>query len=174
MDPVLKFPKVNGDDTRDINQLLPTIRLLVLAALYECKELGYFLGISETWRNPVAQHRDFISGKSKLDSGFGTHEYRVSVDTFTVLKKHKESYHKPTMLAASKVFKKWGAIWGGDWDNDGDLKDNKFNDWPHYQFVTLEEQKILYKLKKPELIEKWLQKKFTKQLAIIKKEGKIK
>jgi peptidoglycan L-alanyl-D-glutamate endopeptidase CwlK len=27
--------------------------------------------------------------------------------------------------------------WGGDWDRDWDLKDNKFNDYPHFEIVDL-------------------------------------
>lgn len=25
--------------------------------------------------------------------------------------------------------------WGGDWDRDWDLTDNRFNDWPHFELV---------------------------------------
>jgi len=25
--------------------------------------------------------------------------------------------------------------WGGDWDRDWDVADNRFNDWPHFEIV---------------------------------------
>lgn len=26
--------------------------------------------------------------------------------------------------------------WGGDWDRDWDVADNRFNDWPHFEIVA--------------------------------------
>ena len=45
------------------------------------------------------------------------------------------------VIATAKRLKEEGKIthyirWGGDWDKDLDLKDNKFQDYPHYELVN--------------------------------------
>ena len=44
------------------------------------------------------------------------------------------------VLGIAKMLKDYGAIehdirWGGDWDRDTELKDNKFNDMPHFEII---------------------------------------
>lgn len=168
----MNFPEVKGEVTRDVNQLLPTVVILTLAALYECKRRGIPVLLSQTWRSEKAQHQDYLSGKSKVDGLKGMHPNRVAEDMYTDPKRTGgKLYHEPSLQAAANVFKSFGATWGGDWDNDGRTDDEKFRDWPHIQWVSVEEQKIIYQLKTSEAIESWLRKKYAPTLVKIKKSG---
>ena len=128
----------------------------------------------EVQRTNAAQRRDFLNGRSQLDAGESMHQWHSAFDIYTDPKKTGgKSYHRPTLQAAAGVFKSYGMIWGGDWDNDGDLTDNKFDDWPHFQFVTLAEQEKIRKMTYDQ-IEAFYQKKFKTILSKIAAKNKKK
>jgi len=41
------------------------------------------------------------------------------------------------VFQACAILKGYKTIWGGDWDNDGNLLDQKFNDLPHHELVRI-------------------------------------
>ena len=51
-------------------------------------------------------------------------------------------YFAGFVMSTAKRLKKEGRIshdlrWGGDWDKDTELKDNKFQDYPHFELIKL-------------------------------------
>lgn len=168
------FPKMTGDSSRDTRQLYPTCQIILLAAMADCVRRGIPIMCGEIQRSNAAQHRDFLNHLSKLDAGMSMHQRHSAVDTFTNPKKTGgATYHRPTLKAAAMVFKSYGVIWGGDWDNDGDLTDNKFDDWPHFQFCTLAEQDDIRKMTDDQC-EAFYKKKFAAVLKRIEQEKKKK
>ena len=161
------FPKLTSDSSRDIKQLFPTCQIILLAALKECETKKIPIMIGEIQRSNAAQHRDFLNHRSKLDSGMSMHQWHSAFDTYTDPKRTGgKLYHEPTLASAAKVFKTYGIIWGGDWDNDGDRTDQHFDDTPHFQFVTVEEQAVIRKMTYDQ-IEAFYQKKYATVLKKI-------
>ena len=56
---------------------------------------------------------------------------------------HQDHFYKfaEVVLAKAKELK-IRIRWGGDWDGDGDFKDQKFNDLSHYELLSTEKEII--------------------------------
>lgn len=77
-----------------------------------------------------------------LKGGIHWHEETIISQGFTEkeAKKIVEMYHRQMVFFAATVVecaRSMGIIirWGGDWDRDWSLMDNRFNDYPHFEFV---------------------------------------
>ncbi len=100
--------------------------------------------IIEGTRDEETQNRYFNEGKSKIKYPNGKHNSTPSMAVDVV--PYPEGYGdvKKMILLAGYVMciteqlYREGKIehkirWGGDWDSDKDLKDQTFNDYPHYE-----------------------------------------
>lgn len=141
----MKFVTVKSFPSRDIDQLLPTVREQAMLALSECKKRGIDIFVTQTYRSSDYQHKLFKEGKTRLDGGKGMHEFRVALD---IACNGKELYNKATLQAAASIFKKYGFIWGGDWTG--------FVDMPHFQYCTLVQQNKIRTLKNDDEREAYL------------------
>lgn len=98
--------------------------------------------ITEGQRGQKEQHEAFINGFSKVDWPNGKHNDYPS-DAIDAAP-HPWNYKKPD-LNRLRVFAGFvlgvgaaqGIIlrWGGDWDRDFDLSDEKWRDMYHFEFV---------------------------------------
>lgn len=91
-------------------------------------------------RNEIEQNKAFDEGKSKLIFPFSLHNKKPSLaidlcpypidwndmQRFTYLAGHIQG------VALANGIK---LRWGGNWERDNDLKNNKFNDLPHFELV---------------------------------------
>lgn len=152
------FPVYKGNH-RDVNQLQPLALESLKLVLAECVKRGIQIFVYWAFRSAAEQHQEFLEGHSKLDSGHSMHEFRLAVDVGC---KGKDLYNQKTLLAAAAIFKSHNWLWGGDWDNDGKTEDEIFRDWAHFQFVSIAEQKTIYKLKTPQAINDYLVKRGKK------------
>ena len=96
--------------------------------------------IIEGHRGEAAQHLAFVTGKSKLDWPKGNHNSKpskaVDVSPFPVdWSDSKRFYYFAgfVMGVAAKMGLK--IRWGGDWDQDTEVKDNTFNDLVHFEVL---------------------------------------
>lgn len=90
------------------------------------------------FRDKDAQNEAFNTGKSKKQWPYGEHNktpsLAVDVVPFPIDWKDTDSmrYFAGFVKGVAAVM---GITirWGGDWDNDTDLKDQTFNDFPHFE-----------------------------------------
>ena len=94
--------------------------------------------VIEGHRGQEAQHAAFVSGKSQLDWPNGNHNAvpskAVDVVPYPVDWNDRE---RMTYFAGfvRGIAKSMGIDirWGGDWNEDTQVKDNKFDDLPHFE-----------------------------------------
>lgn len=117
-------------------ELHPFLQQLVDEAI---KEIDFV--ILDAQRGRAEQEKAFRGGFSKAKFGQSAHNYipAVALDIcpFPI---DFNNLDKPNgFKAIAKVFmriakeKKLPVRWGGDWDMDGDWKDEKFLDWGHFE-----------------------------------------
>lgn len=96
---------------------------------------GYNVLIYETIRTQAQQNVNVRNGKSKTYRSY--HLVGQALDFVFVDAKGNalwsvSDYTK--RMAAIRAAKSVGFTWGGDWDNDGDWRDETFLDSPHLQY----------------------------------------
>jgi peptidoglycan LD-endopeptidase CwlK len=89
-------------------------------------------------RGEEEQHIAFAQGRSKLDWPDSKHNGLPSKAVDAAPYPVDWNDAKRFYLFAGFVLgtaKQMGVNlrWGGDWDRDWDLSDNRFNDWPHFE-----------------------------------------
>lgn len=111
--------------------------------------------VSEGFRNQVDQDKAFSEGKSEKKWPNGKHNknpsmavdvYPCPVELATKDKREQEiykikmAYFAGEVKAISRYLKQMGkishtVIWGCDWDDDNDLKEHTFFDFPHFELI---------------------------------------
>jgi peptidoglycan L-alanyl-D-glutamate endopeptidase CwlK len=128
--------KLNTCDPRLIKVFLEVVKH------YDCM-------IIEGHRNQAAQHAAFVAGNSQLDWPNGNHNKMPSRavdagpyplefpqekdDARTKQKKIMQFCYFAGFVVATGKSMGIDIRWGGDWDQDYDLKDNKFDDLVHFE-----------------------------------------
>jgi len=106
-------------------------------------------------RNQKDQDAAFTAGKSKLKFPNGKHNSNpsmaVDVAPFPIVwDNHKRFYwFGGYVMGIAEILLQHGIIthkvrYGGDWDGDGDITDQKFNDLLHFELVTPSKPNVLY------------------------------
>jgi len=107
--------------------------------------------IFEGHRNRRRQNEFFRQGKSRVKWPDGKHNVMPSmaVDAGPWLEKKGIPWDKPKQFYffAGKVRAKARELgiqvrWGGDWDGDGDVTDQQFNDLPHWELLSTEKMEV--------------------------------
>lgn len=94
--------------------------------------------IIEGHRGEAAQHLAFVTGKSKLDWPNGNHNAKpskaVDVAPFPVdWTDQKRFYFFAGYVKGVAAEMGLNIRWGGDWNQDTQVKDNTFNDLVHFE-----------------------------------------
>jgi len=103
--------------------------------------------ILEGHRNEDDQNRYYDEGKSQLVWPQSKHNKSPSMAVDVVPYPidwdglNRFRYFAGYVMGVSDMLHAQGMIshrvrWGGDWDRDTQLKDNSFNDMPHFELVT--------------------------------------
>lgn len=107
--------------------------------------------VIEGHRTRRRQNELYRQGKSKVKWPDGKHNVMPSMaaDVAPWLKKKGIPWDesKQFYFFAGKVKAKALALgiqvrWGGDWDGDGDVTDQQFNDLPHWELVSTEKKEV--------------------------------
>lgn len=102
--------------------------------------------ILDAQRGEVAQEKAFREHHTKVHFGESAHNWFPAL-AFDVVPDHNPALKIrdirwgdiASFLELAKIIKKIAAeegvplTWGGDWDGDGDRRDQKFDDFPHWQ-----------------------------------------
>jgi peptidoglycan L-alanyl-D-glutamate endopeptidase CwlK len=96
--------------------------------------------VIEGYRGPEEQHEAFINGKSKLDWPNGKHNKlpSLAVDVAPCSIDFNDIHRIYCFAGFVLGIAKMMGIkirWGGDWDSDTEVKDNKFNDLVHFEVI---------------------------------------
>lgn len=94
--------------------------------------------VTEGHRGQEAQHEAFTTGKSKLDWPNGNHNSNpsraVDVYPFPVdMNDTRRFYYFAGYVKGVAAALGIKIRWGGDWNKDTQVKDNKFNDLVHFE-----------------------------------------
>jgi peptidoglycan L-alanyl-D-glutamate endopeptidase CwlK len=97
--------------------------------------------IIEGHRGEKRQNELFYQGKSKLKWPDGKHNAfpsdAVDIAPYPLDWNDTASFHKLAVdVLKAAVLEGVPIRWGGDWDGDGDTKDQKFNDLVHFERKT--------------------------------------
>ncbi len=104
--------------------------------------IGPDFSIVEGFRNQQLQHRDYLTGKSKLDWPHGNHNHSPSraFDFSPYPEDWSEGQlpHARFALIAGIMFACAKQLnikirWGVDWNRNFDLRDEHFLDWGHIE-----------------------------------------
>jgi hypothetical protein len=150
---------------RDMNHLVPAFRALMDLHLQHLRDDGHDPRVHETLRGKARAAWLVLRGKSRARGGLSMHCFGVACDV--ICGRHKWSCHKfgcDFYEAQGRVAKAVGLVWGGDWDGDGDTKDQSFDDRPHLQAVPLRLQAAIRKMR-PELINDFVAQYLASKMA---------
>jgi peptidoglycan L-alanyl-D-glutamate endopeptidase CwlK len=93
-------------------------------------------------RTPEEQNQLFKDGYSKCDGHekLSKHQFGEAVDLQvyvggTAVQSEKMQCIVAGVIASCALELGITLRWGGDWDQDGDIRDNKFNDLYHFELV---------------------------------------
>lgn len=100
--------------------------------------------VIEGHRGEVEQNEAYRTGKSKAKWGQSKHNKQPSLAADVMPYPinwndlNRMRYFAGFVVGISKMMKDRGIIdhdlrWGGDWDRDTEVKDNKFQDLPHFE-----------------------------------------
>ena len=109
-----------------------------LVALFQ-EVVKYFdCSVLEGYRGEEKQNKYFNEGKSKLKYPEGRHNKKpsnaVDVVPYPVDWNDREQMSYFAGFVKGVAYKMGIPIrWGGDWNNNNDLKDNNFDDLPHFE-----------------------------------------
>lgn len=117
--------RLKGVDTRLVNVLNELIKIMDVT-------------IIEGVRSKEKQQEYFKDGKSKIDgvTKKGMHQLGKAVDLAPYpvdWKNTKRFYYMGGMLRGISKQLNIKVRWGGDWDSDGKIKDQTFNDLVHIE-----------------------------------------
>lgn len=128
---------------RSLNKLVTCHQDLILIAHEAIKEIDF--SVICGYRGEHEQNQAYRLGNSKLKYPQSKHNKKPSM-AFDLMpyppNKRAQAFHDlaQVILRISEDLRETGKIkhkvrWGGDWDMDGDLKDNKFNDLYHFELI---------------------------------------
>lgn len=127
------MPKFSARSLKARAELHPTLQTLVDEAI---KEIDFV--ILDAQRGRAEQEKAFKGGFSKARFGQSAHNYIPAV-ALDIVPYPIDFNNIEGFKAIAKTFmkiakaKKLPVRWGGDWDMDGDWKDEKFLDWGHFE-----------------------------------------
>ena len=129
------MPKYSEKSKENLSQCNEKLQMVFnkVVEYYDCT-------IIKGHRNQEEQHRAFLSGNSKLDWPHGKHNRTPSdacdAAPYPVNYSDIKGLHFFAGFVIAIALSMGVKLrWGGDWDGDFDLKDNKFNDLVHFETI---------------------------------------
>ena len=133
------MPNFSKRSLASFNTVHPKLQKILIEAI---KRTDFC--ILEGHRDKETQDMYFKNGRSKLKWPNGEHNKMpsraVDVCPFPI-----DFTNRDAFIALASVMKEEAERlgikirWGGDWDNDGDWKDERFSDMPHFELAKDEE-----------------------------------
>ena len=120
-------------------ELETDLQWLCNTLLYEVADISLICG----FRNEEDQNEAFSEGRSKVQWPNGKHNqlpsYAVDLQPYPLPERKEKLWASLAYIAgrAIEIGKRRGlkVRWGGDWDGDGDLTDQNFDDLYHIEII---------------------------------------
>lgn len=122
---------------QNINKLADNTKIATLKWYQYCIDNEFQILIYETIRTVEQQKQNVANGASQTMKSYhivGQALDFVFVDSNGSALWSVNEYVKKEHIKAINYAKSLGFTWGGDWDNDGNWRDETFLDSPHLQF----------------------------------------
>lgn len=119
---------------------LPALLEVERKAVKRFKRLGVPMFALCVMRSHAEQREAFARGKSNAQPGQSPHQYGLAFDLIHGVKAY-ELTDRQWLLVKHIVFEVAQSCgvklrWGGDWDGDGDIYDNKLFDPAHFEIAN--------------------------------------
>lgn len=129
--------------SRSSNKQLRTVRPELRRIFREVLLRGYDHAILEGHRSQHDQHEKFIGDLSGVDWPNSKHnatpsnavDVRPYIPSLGYPEDHKYFYRFAGQVEAIAQNMGYKLRWGGDWDSDRDMDDQRFNDLFHFEYV---------------------------------------
>jgi peptidoglycan L-alanyl-D-glutamate endopeptidase CwlK len=135
------MPEFSQSSLDQLSSCHPDLQTLFSEVIkhFDCK-------VIEGHRNEEKQNKAFAEGKSKLMWPHGKHNKLPSMAVDVVPcpidwnDRERMTYFSGWVMGIARLLKDQGRIshnvrWGNDWNNDTQVKDNNFDDLPHFELV---------------------------------------
>ena len=129
-----KFGKKSKEKLDTVEDKLANLATAVLAHVD--------IGVLEGYRNKATQNEYYREGKSKLEYPLSKHNSypSIAIDLGVYVNGRltwdpKYYYQLAGFMLAYAEMQGISIRWGGDWDMDGDLGDQTFNDLVHFELT---------------------------------------
>ena len=134
------MPRFGATSIHRLNGADPRLQQILLKAI----EIVDF-SVLESIRDQETQNAMFLDGKSKLKWPDSKHNRRpslaVDIAPYPIDWNDVRRFDRLSGVIFGIAHMLDIPIrWGGDWDRDWDLFDNRFNDLPHFELVEHDEQ----------------------------------
>lgn len=120
--------------TRDINELLPIVKVKCQALVDECKKQSISLTVTGTYRSIEEQNGLYNQGRTtpgqiitNAKGGQSLHNWRVAFDIVPIVNGAVQYNDDVLWAKIAKIGASIGLEWGGSWVT--------FPDKPHFQFT---------------------------------------
>ena len=122
-------------NSRDINELLPPVKVKVEKFKALCKESGIDLLITSTYRDNESQNALYAQGRTapgkivtNAKAGQSWHNFRCAIDVVPLVNgKPVWDGDDPIWVKVGKLGKEAGLEWAGEW--------KKFKEMAHFQYT---------------------------------------
>ena len=142
-------------DSRDINDLQPTLQRAAAELQRRAKEQGIDIAITSTYRDNEMQNSLYAQGRTKggdvvtnVKGGYSYHNYGLAFDIAPIVN-GKIDYNATNLYkAVGKIGQDMGLSWGGSWTG--------FVDQPHFEFTNgLKASSLVNGAKMPDMQLPW-------------------
>lgn len=120
--------------SRDLNELLPDVKVMALAFIAKCKSEGIDLLITSTYRDIESQNALYAQGRTtpgkivtNAKGGRSFHNYRVALDVAPLVNGKIDWNDAKLWVRIGAIGKSVGLDWAGDWAS--------FKEMAHFQKV---------------------------------------
>lgn len=133
--------------SRKLSELLPEVEKLASVFLDRLRQEGIAAIVTCTYRSQAEQDELYAQGRTKpgkvvTKAKVSKHTSRRAFDIAIVKDGHPcwdikvsvDGDTAPDYIEAGKIGQALGLRWGGDFDGDGIVGNDKFIDYPHYEW----------------------------------------
>lgn len=121
--------------SKNLEDLLPLVKEKANEFLSKCKEKGYTISITSTYRSPEEQDTLYAQGRTapgnvvtNSKAGGSFHNYRVAFDFVPLINGQPDWSDKSLFTKIGEIGESCGLEWGGRWTS--------FIDIPHLQYTA--------------------------------------
>ena len=129
--------------SRKLTDLLPSVQKAAAAALLDCKEQGFDVLVTSTFRSPKEQEAEFLAKHSKARAWQSYHQYKRALD-IVVMRNGKCIWNPKTAEdialwnSVGNIFINHGFEWAKYWKSFPELAHFQVTEGKHWRVLQKE------------------------------------